>query len=70
MALGWHTDDAEAYDNLRKYGNLRLNYPHKQKPQQYLEQHPAPTEGMERIQTFTQAQMIADKLALHDVVYS
>lgn len=37
---------------------------------QYLKQHPAPVEGMERIQAFEQAQMIADEIVLHDIVYS
>lgn len=37
---------------------------------QYLEQNPPPTEGMERIQSFTQAQMMADEMVLHDIVYS
>lgn len=30
-------DDAEAYDDLGKYGSLRLNFLHEQKPQQYRE---------------------------------
>lgn len=37
---------------------------------QYLDQHLAPAEGMERIQTFEQAQMVADEMVLHDIVYS
>lgn len=93
-------DDAEAYDALGKYGSLRLNYLHEQKPQQYrellftgklalhcagieqssfemaervrrqyIEQHPAPVEGIERIQAFTQAQMIADEFVLMEMIY-
>lgn len=92
-------DDAEAYNALGKYGNLRLRYLHEQKPQmyskllfsgklaqhcadmeqvaferaerirtQYLERHPAPVEGTERIQAFTQAQIVADELVFHDIV--
>lgn len=37
---------------------------------QYLDRHPAPAEGMERIQAFEQAQMVADELVLHDMVYT
>lgn len=94
-------DDAENYNNLGKYGNLRLKYLHENQPQkyrellftgklaqhcadleqaafemaerirgQYLKENPAPPEGIKRIQTFTQAQMIADEMVLHDIVYS
>lgn len=86
-------DDAQVYNDLGKYGNLRMEYLHKQKPQrycellftgklarhcaeieqtafdmaerirgQYLKKHPAPSEGLERIQAFEQAQMIADEI--------
>lgn len=35
---------------------------------QYLEQHPAPIEGMERIQTFTLAQSTADEIVLTELI--
>lgn len=91
--------DEALYDDLGKYGNLRLRYLHEQKLQmyskllfsgkpaqhcadieqaafelaerirgQYLREHSTPAEGMERIQAFTQAQMIADEIVLHDMV--
>ena len=93
--------DEALYDDLGKYGNLRLRYLHEQKPSlysklffsgklaqhcadveqaafelaerirgQYLREHPAPAEGMERIQAFKQAQMIADEMVLQDIVYN
>lgn len=37
---------------------------------QYLLEHPAPAEGLERIQAYTQAQMVADELVFHDIAYS
>lgn len=92
-------DDAELYDTLGKYGNLRLKYLHEQKPQQYrellftgklaqhcadveqtaftmaeqiraqyLDNHAAPLEGMERIQAFEQAQMIADEVVCMELI--
>ena len=36
---------------------------------QYLTAHPAPEEGMERIQAFTQAQMIADEIVKVELIY-
>lgn len=91
--------DEALYDDLGKYGNLRLRYLHKQKPRlysellfsgklaqhcsemeqnafdlaerirsKYLRANPPPAEGIERIQAFTQAQMIAEEIVLHDMV--
>lgn len=37
---------------------------------QYLEQHPAPAEGIERIQVFARAQIVADEMVLSDIVYN
>lgn len=36
---------------------------------QYLDRYPAPAEGVERIQVFEQAQMIADEIVLHDIIH-
>lgn len=89
-----------AYNDLGKYGNLRLKYLHQQRSAQYrellltgklaqhcadieqsafemaervrrryIEQHPAPVEGIERIQAFKQAQMIADEFVLMEMIY-
>lgn len=37
---------------------------------QYLDRYPAPAEGVERIQVFEQAQMVADEMVFHDIVCS
>lgn len=70
-------DDVGACNDLGKYSNLRLKYLHKEKPQRYGEllftgemaQHPAPAEGMERIQTFVQAQMVADEVISTELIF-
>ena len=92
-------DDAQLYQELGKYGRLRLAYLHESKPQlyrellfsgklaqhcayveqaafeiseciraQYLARHPAPEEGIERIQVFKQAQMVADKIVHTEMI--
>lgn len=93
-------DDAENYNNLGKYGNLRLKYLHENQPQryrellftgklarhcvdieqaafemaerirgQYLKENPAPPDGIERIQAFAQAQMVADEIVMEELIY-
>lgn len=93
-------DDAEIYQSLGKYGNLRLTYLHEARPQRYREllfsgklaqhcadmekvgfelserimaqyftKYPVPEQGVERIQAFTQAQMIADEIVLSELIY-
>lgn len=90
---------SDELSQLNKYGKMRLEYIHAQKPalyrellftgkltehclrieaeafklservrMQYLAKHPAPPEGMERIQVFTQAQFVADEVVQFQVI--